>query len=122
MVRHLDSAEKLLADLSEERRAAIIEEHGLEPMTPKSIQSLGILLEELERVKEQGHAYSFEESVIGLGCVAAPIFDFAGEMVAALSITTDIYRFERHLDEYREAIVRTAERVSRRLGHMAYKD
>lgn len=119
---HCSAAGKvIMAHLSAEKRAAILDEHGLEPMTPKSIRSLDLLNSELERVQEQGHAYSFEESVIGLGCVAAPVFDFAGDVVAALSITTDIQHFERHLDEYREVIVYTAERVSRRLGHMAYK-
>ena len=80
-----------------------------------------IIKEELIEVRAQGYAYSFEESVIGLGCVAAPVFDFAGAVAAALSITTDIERFERHLDEYRAVIVRTAKRVSKLLGHMVFK-
>lgn len=107
----------LLAHLAEGERQAVFQEHRFEPMTPKSIQSLGMLHEELTRIKAEGHAYAFEEMVIGMGSVAAPIFDFSGRVVAACSIAADIRRFERHLDRYRNEIVRVAKQISGRLGH-----
>lgn len=118
---HCTAAGKvLMAHLSITDRQIILDEHQLEPMTPKSIRSLVTLNDELERVNIQGHAYDFEEAVTGLGSVAAPVFDYSGQVVASLSITTAIQQFERHLDGYRNAIVRTANQVSRRLGHMTF--
>ncbi len=118
---HCTSAGKvILAHLTDSARQAIIDEHGLTQMTPKSLTSSDVLLNELERVKAQGHAYTFEELVLGTGSVAAPVFDYAGEVVAALTITANIQQFERHLDEYRSAVVRTANQVSRRLGHLVF--
>ena len=114
------SGKILLAHASMDIWNYILDEHGLIPMTPKSIQSLDTLTEELERIRVQGHAYAFEEAVLGLGCVAAPVFDYSGQVVASLSIAAAIQQFERHLDDYRRAIVRTANQVSRRLGHMVY--
>ncbi len=108
----------MLAHASVAEQQDIVVEHGLLPITPKSIQSIEALNEALERIKVQGHAYAFEEAVLGLGSVAAPIFDYAGEVVASLSIVADSRQFERHLDEYRRAVVRTSNQVSRRLGHM----
>ena len=116
---HCTAAGKvIMANLSAEARQAVTDEHGLGPMTPKSIQSLETLNEELERVKAQGHAYDFEEAVVGLGSVAAPIFDYLGIEVAALSIAAPIQQFERRLDSYRSEVVRAARQVSRRLGHV----
>ena len=114
------SGKILLAHASTDIWNYILNEHGLTSMTPKSIQSLATLTDELERIREQGHAYAFEEAVLGLGCVAAPVFDYSGQVVASLTIAADIQQFERHLDDYRRAIVRTANQVSRRLGHMVY--
>ncbi len=116
---HCTAAGKvIMAYLSPTDQQDIIDEHGLTPMTPKSIRSMITLNDELNQIKAQGHAYAFEEAVLGLGCVAAPVFDHSGQVVASLTITTTIQKFERHLDGYRSAIVRTAKQVSQRLGYI----
>lgn len=118
---HCTAAGKvIMAHMTAAEREIILAEHGLDPMTPKSIHSFDSLKVELDRVKVLGHAYVFEELVIGLGAVAAPIFDYSGQVVAALSIATEIKQFEQNLDEYRRAIVGSASHVSRRLGHMVF--
>ena len=118
---HASAAGKvLLAHLSAEDLQAIISEHGLQQMTPKSIQSASMLTDELERVEAQGHAYEFEESFLGYGSVAAPICDYSGQVVASLCVTAPIQQFERRLDDFRGEIVQTANQISRRLGHMAF--
>lgn len=117
---HCTAAGKvIMAYLSVAERQDIIDEHGLTPMTCKSIQSLARLNNELERIKKaQGYAYAFEEAVPGLGCVAAPVFDYSGQVVASLSITAAIEQLKRYLERYQDLIVRTANQVSRRLGHI----
>ncbi|MFT5194589.1 MAG: IclR family KDG regulon transcriptional repressor [Cellvibrionaceae bacterium] len=118
---HCTAAGKvILSHLSAADLQNILNEHGLEPMTAQSIQSIVNLNQELEKIERQGYAYAFEESIIGLGCVAAPIFSHQGKVVAALSITRSIQHFERHLDEYRNAVVRTAKQVSKGLGYMIF--
>ncbi len=115
---HCTAAGKVIrSHLSAEERQAVIDEHGLIPMTPKSIQTIDLLHEELELVKAQGHAYDFEEAIVGVGSVAAPIFDYLGIEVAALTIAAPIQQFERRLDSYRSEVVRAANQISRRLGH-----
>lgn len=118
---HCTAAGKaIMAHLSDAERQYIIDEHELASMTCKSIQSLDVLNNELERIKAQGYAYAFEEAVPGLGSVAAPVFDYSGQVVASLSITAPIEQFKRYLERYRDLIVRTAKQVSRRLGHMIF--
>ncbi|MBE1488501.1 IclR family transcriptional regulator [Plantactinospora soyae] len=60
---------------------------GLRRMTPKTIQDPKALRAELATVRERRIAYDVEESRIGLHCVAAPLFDRRGEIVAAVSVT-----------------------------------
>lgn len=118
---HCTAAGKvIMAYQSAAEQQEIIDEHGLISMTPKSIQTVEDLNAELARIRNQGHAYAFEEAVIGLGCVAAPVIDHSGQVVAALSIAAEIQQFERHLDRYRDVIIETARQLSRRLGHIFY--
>ncbi|MEM9822267.1 MAG: IclR family transcriptional regulator [Bacteroidota bacterium] len=119
---HCTAAGKvIMAHLPAEVCQAVLNEHGLEPMTEKSIRSAEALHEELEIIKAQGHAYDFEESVVGIGSVAAPIFDYFGIEVAALCIAAPIQQFERRLDSYRREVVRAAKQVSERLGYWDFK-
>jgi len=116
---HCTAAGKvIMAHLSAAERQVVIDEHGLEPMTPKSIRSVEVFNEELYLIKGQGHAYEFEESIVGIGSVAAPIFDYLGIEVAALSIAAPIQQFERRLDGYRKEVVFAADQISKRLGYL----
>lgn len=62
-------------------------EAGLRRRTPKTIVDPAVLRTELTAVRKRRAAYDLEESHIGLHCVAAPLFDATGEVVAALSVT-----------------------------------
>lgn len=47
---------------------------------------------------ERGVAFEFEESAVGLACVAAPILDADERPIAAVSVTGPVTRFrpEKH--------------------------
>ena len=62
-------------------------------LTSRSISSLDELKKELKKVKEQGYALDKEESIIGIHCVAVPIFYQPKEAIAAISITGPASRF-----------------------------
>jgi DNA-binding IclR family transcriptional regulator len=55
--------------------------------TPRTLTSRIDILRELTAVPERGWAIDREEGVIGVSCVAAPIFGPLGDVVAALSVT-----------------------------------
>lgn len=59
----------------------------LERFTKRTICTASELKEELRQTRERGYAIDDEEGVMGLRCVAAPIFDRAGVSVAALSMS-----------------------------------
>ncbi|GAQ52458.1 IclR family transcriptional regulator [Streptomyces acidiscabies] len=58
----------------------------LHRFTTRTITDPTALCAELDRVRRTGIAYDDEESRPGLSCVAAPVLDRAGRLVAALSI------------------------------------
>lgn len=62
----------------------------LERFTKRTICSPTELREELRHTRQRGYAIDDEEGVMGLRCVAAPVFDRGGISVAALSISAPV--------------------------------
>jgi DNA-binding IclR family transcriptional regulator len=63
--------------------------------TPRTITSAAALRAELERVRKRGYALALEELELGLHAVAAPVFDYAGTCLAAVSVSGPSYRLRR---------------------------
>jgi IclR family KDG regulon transcriptional repressor len=90
----------------------------LTKMTANSITSVSELLKELEMIHRRGLAYDDCESNIDVRCVAAPVYDGRGQMVAAMSFSVPITRMSlSRQDELAGIIRKGAEELSRRLGH-----
>lgn len=58
-----------------------------EPRTPNTHQNLDSLKKDLDEVKRRGYAVDNEEHIQGLFCVAAPVFNSSGQVIAGLSVT-----------------------------------
>jgi DNA-binding IclR family transcriptional regulator len=61
--------------------------------TPRTMVAPGLLRRQLEDIRETGVAYEFEESAVGIVCVAAPVLDVDHGIAAALSVTGPVTRF-----------------------------
>jgi IclR family transcriptional regulator, KDG regulon repressor len=85
----------LLSDLSPQTLDALYpEQNALPSMTPNSIPSLSRLKTELAEIRARGLAYDEAESSEDVHCVAAGVRDHTGEMVAGLSISVPITRWD----------------------------
>lgn len=89
---------------------------GLAAHSKNSITSLTLLERDLERAQKQGYATDNEEVEIGVRCVAAPIRDDDGSMIAALSLSTPADRMK---PQWGALVKDTAEKICRALGHRA---
>jgi DNA-binding IclR family transcriptional regulator len=87
---------------------------GLPGFTATSLTTLPALERELARVREEGVAYDNEEIEMGLRCVAAPIRDDSGELVAGLSVSAPAERYDR---DWVPLIRATADAISAGLGY-----
>ena len=80
----------MLADLSERRLDATLKDLTLDPLTPHTMTSKSRLVEELAMVRKLGYAVVREEIYVGLGCVAVPIHDHDGRVIAAMSASQKV--------------------------------
>jgi DNA-binding IclR family transcriptional regulator len=107
----------LLAALTPEEREVILYAHPLVAMTPQTITSPREFEAHLAEVRRLGFAIDNEERIEGVRCVAAPIFDRTGGVVAALSVSGARFRMtDERLEASRKACVATTRRMSLRLG------
>ena len=90
----------------------------LAAMTPNSITSVAALKKHLATVRDAGVAYERCESNDAVACVAAPVRDHEGEVVAAMSISVPVLRWDEERAEQLTRVVRDgAAALSTRLGH-----
>ncbi|MFE3203380.1 IclR family transcriptional regulator [Embleya sp. NPDC059237] len=94
----------LLAHGDEELRRTVLS-GVLERRTPHTVVAPGLLRRRLDAVLENGVAFEYEESALGLVCVAAPVLGPDDEPVAAISVAGPSARFrpEAHVAALRAA-------------------
>lgn len=107
----------LLAYSSEEEVKRIIQTAGLPRFTPNTITDEEELGQNLAKIRRQGFAYDMEEILPDLCCVAAPIYNHVGHVIAAISMSIPAYRFRRSQTEFREGVMRAAKKISKQLGY-----
>jgi DNA-binding IclR family transcriptional regulator len=88
------------------------------PITPRTITSGARLLKELQAIRERGYGLDEEEREKGVCCVAAPVRNHTGDVVAAISVAGPTHRMPRALvgSEVAEAVVAAARAISIDLG------
>lgn len=98
-------------------RVRRIARHGLERFTPRTITQVERLLDNLAATRALGYYVDDEEKNEGMRCVAAPILNATGEVVAGISISGPSARVTHDRINRLGAHVRqAAETLSRALG------
>src|SRR5690554_1053205 len=116
------SAKLLLAYLPPEERERCYREFGLPRFTKKTITDREQLETELSQIREQGYALSVEERDINLAALAAPVFDYRGEVVASLTLIGPKWDFgPGQARVYIKEIRAAAGEISERLGYKREK-
>jgi DNA-binding IclR family transcriptional regulator len=110
----------LLAHRPPEEVAAWYRREGLPRFTPSTITSVEALLAELEAVRRRGYAIDEQERELGVRCIAAPIRDATGAVVAAVSVAAPGERLPAQLAGSAVAaqVVACAAGISRHLGYV----
>jgi DNA-binding IclR family transcriptional regulator len=73
----------------------------------------------LASIREHGYSQDNEEIEEGLTCLASPIFNHLGNVVAAISVAGPTQRMLLQKDAIIADLLRTAESISQRLGYFA---
>lgn len=110
----------LLAFLPGDELERIVSEHGLPRFTARTITSMLALKRELGRIRRQGYSLDRGEIEDGLHCVGAPVRDYTGAVVAAISIAGPSTRInDKTTPGLARAVVATAADISTALGAQA---
>ncbi len=89
----------------------------LATMTATTITDRAALFAELDATRRRGYAIDNGESTLGLRCLAAPVYDASGRMVAAMSVSVPSPRFTVERASWLLEVIREgAADLSRRLG------
>jgi len=108
----------LLAFLPEGEVAAWAMTQTFKPLTQYTVDSPERLLEELRIIRARGYGVDQEEREIGVTCIAAPVRNHEGEVVAAVSVAGPSDRMPRTLvgSEMARLVVEAAQEISLHLG------
>jgi len=76
----------LLAGADADQREELVSTIELQALTPNTITNRDDLKKEIEEVEKQGYALDREETLPGVFCMAVPVKDSNGRVIAALSL------------------------------------
>jgi DNA-binding IclR family transcriptional regulator len=107
----------LLAAQSDEEIEQFVTNTTLVANTPKTIIDPNILKHHLATVRKYGYAVDDEETFEGIRCIAAPIYDHRGQIVAAMGISGPATRVSMaRLPELSQVVMNVAAQASAALG------
>ena len=113
------SGKILLSAMTSGRAQQILEHSGQVRLTGKTITDRSAMMQELAQIQTQGYALDNEECELGHRCVAVPLYDYSGMVVAAISAFD---RTERLTDEFIQntalpALQELSAKISFRMGY-----
>ncbi|HWQ80319.1 MAG TPA: IclR family transcriptional regulator [Anaerovoracaceae bacterium] len=109
----------ILAYTPDSELEGILKSISFERFTASTITNRARLMEEFAKIRRDGFAVDDEEYIEGLVCFGAPIFDFDGIPVAAISISCPKYRYDpgRHLMLYTGMVAQAGRDISKMMGY-----
>ena len=104
----------LLAHLPQDHQAELLQAFDADAAAP----DLDLLRAQLPVIQQHGYVVVVDELDMGAHSVAAPIFNYDNEVVAAISIAGPSHRFTAsQIETYIELIQQAAAQISEKLGH-----
>lgn len=107
----------ILAFLPKKKQLSVIDQIHFYPYTPHTIVSKDALLQELDKIKQRGYATESGELSDLTFCYGAPIFDYTGNVIAAISLA-DIASENESRTKIAADLLSTAGEISKTLGYI----
>lgn len=109
----------ILAFLPQEQLSVLLKKMKFTKIAPNTIMDPRLLLEKLAEVRKKGFAVDDEEFAPGLKCFAAPVRDWSGNVIAAVSVAYPKYRYQKDMEGEQKiinAVLATAGKISSAFG------
>jgi IclR family KDG regulon transcriptional repressor len=109
----------LLAGLTPEQRTEVVDGLCFKKFTDRTLLDKAALAAAVQVVGQQGWAVDNEEHEPGIRCIAAPVYDYTGKIIAAISVSGDKRVICPDRDgEIAQAVMANAGAISRRMGYV----
>ena len=93
-------------------------EQALKTYTPNTVRNIDQLLADLRAIRKRGYSVDNEEIEIGLRCVGAPVKDYTGAMIAAISVAAPSARLtNQEIRTVGRLVMEVAAEISQKLGY-----
>jgi len=113
----------LLASLSGEELKLTMANCRFESYTKNTITDIERLREHLREVRLQGWAIDDGEYLVGYRCVGAPVYDYRGETIAAVSASGTMTQLtDERIPEVIKHVQRAASTISRQLCYFNFRE
>ena len=111
------SGKVLVAFLPQEKIEEILDKISLDKYTDKTISDARFLEKELGEIRKAGYALDLGEREEHVRCVAAPVFNHEGRVLASLSVSGPSTRInDQYLTELKEIVKDVAHKISVKMG------
>ncbi|ANS73272.1 IclR family transcriptional regulator [Paenibacillus yonginensis] len=111
------SSRVILAFLPEDERESYLKEVNLKPIASGTITDKQVLREALEDARSKGYSFSRSELENYTAELSAPIFDHAGQIIAALSTAGLEVQFDQgRIEQLSVKVRQAADEISQKLG------
>ncbi|KGQ38151.1 DNA-binding transcriptional regulator KdgR [Gallibacterium genomosp. 1] len=111
----------LLSGVSDDEVRTILADVDMVQSTKNTVDNVEKLIPELHSVRENHYAEDNEEQEEGLICIAAPIYNRLGQIIAGISISLPTIRFKEKDRPYLVNLLQQAgKHISERLGFYGY--
>ncbi|MBI9101829.1 MAG: IclR family transcriptional regulator [Spirochaetales bacterium] len=106
----------LLLDKSDEVIRGLLKDVEFKKRTSRTIGNVDELIDDIRASRLHGWTKDDQENERGVQCMAAPIYDYRGMIIAAISTAWNMEFNLREYDKIAPRVVETALKISERLG------
>lgn len=107
----------MMLEWSDEELEDYFTHENIEVLTRNTIITPADMKQELKKIRECGYAIDNEECEIGATCIAFPIWNYTGHIIAGISLTGPSRRIMEKMSQVIEELEKTSKEISRFLGY-----
>jgi DNA-binding IclR family transcriptional regulator len=107
----------ILAFLPRDECLSVIDRIRFATHSPHTITKKSVFMKELKTVRERGYSIDNEEFEPGLKCIGAPVRNYSGKVVGAISVAGPAFRMTNaNIARLSGTVMQTANELSEELG------
>jgi len=115
------SSGKVLLAFSDDEIVESVINKGLQKFNKNTVADPEQLRTYLKKVRKDGFAYSVEEFLEGVNSVAAPIYEYRGKVIAALTVVGPKQRIQTHkIPTLSKKVIQAAKEISEKMGYRGH--